>query len=119
MNNKINKDNRTIDWVAFNNDLLCCLKTKDNHKFSRYDAFVWLVEHIRSGRAVFNSSGLRSTKMEYIASYTRLADIWHWSRPTVQKFIEELDSLSVIAKKKNGNAYIFTLNSSTQDKIII
>ena len=52
-------------------------------------------------------------------TYTKLADAWHWSRPTVQKFIEELDSIAVIKRRKSGNAFIFTLNMSTDNRIVI
>ena len=113
------KTNRTIGWVVFDNKLLAFLKTKDNHRFSRYDAFIWLIEHIHEGRAIFDSKGLRTKRAEYVASYTKLADAWHWSRPTVQKFIEELDSIAVIKRRKSGNAFIFTLNMSTDNRIVI
>lgn len=113
------KANSTINWVAFNSELLTFLKTKDNHRFSRYDAFIWLVEHIKEGHVIFDSKGLRTKRTEYVASYTRLADAWHWSRPTVQKFIEELDSIAVIKRRKNCNAFIFTLNMSTDNRIVM
>ena len=38
--------NRTKLSLKLDSGLVSFLKTQENHKFSRYDAFVWLVEHI-------------------------------------------------------------------------
>ena len=38
--------NRTNLSLKLDCGLVSFLKTQENHKFSRYDAFVWLVEHI-------------------------------------------------------------------------
>jgi len=113
------QENRTIEWVAMNNDLLTILKTQDNHRFSRYDAFVWLLEHIRGENPMVGNVGIQCKDSEFVTSYTRLADTWHWSRPTVQKFIEELAAVSVITKRKNGNTFVFSLNAKSQNKIIL
>ena len=43
---KKNQTNRTIRKMTFDITLLDILKTKDNHKLSRFDAFMWLAEHI-------------------------------------------------------------------------
>jgi len=113
------QENRTIQWVAMNGDLLTILKSQDNHRFSRYDAFIWLLEHIKGKKPLVSPSGIMCRDSEYSASYNRLADAWHWSRPTVQKFIEELTTVSVITKRRNGNTFIFSLNDKSQDKVIL
>ena len=46
---KKNQINRTIQMMTFDSTLLEILKTKDNHKLSRFDAFMWLAEHILDG----------------------------------------------------------------------
>ena len=38
--------NRTNLSLKLDCGLVSFLKTQENHKLSRYDAFVWLVEHI-------------------------------------------------------------------------
>lgn len=42
----MNKANRTLSWLSINSQMINCLKTKTNHKYSRYDAFIWLLESI-------------------------------------------------------------------------
>ena len=116
---KADKENRTIEWVAFNNDLLNLLKQKDNHRFSRYDAFIWLIEKIRKGHTVYDEFGTETKRQELVITYTRLSDDWCWSRPTVQKFMEELIDHSIISQQKSGNDFILSLNSTTADKIIL
>lgn len=112
-------DSKTIEWMALNKKIMECLKSRDNHKFSRYDAFIWLLEHIREGHITVSADGIQSQRSDFTTSYTRLADIWHWSRPTVQKFIEELTDISVITKKRNGNFYVFSMSQSSEKRIII
>ena len=38
--------NRTNLFLKLDSELVSFLKTQENHKFSRYDAFVWLMEPI-------------------------------------------------------------------------
>ena len=107
--------NRTISWLSINTQLINCLKTKTNHKFSRYDAFIWLLEKILvKGN---HADGLSSNS--YSASYIKLADKWKWTRQTVQNFIEELMALSFISAKRQANAYTFTLSDKLRSQIIL
>ena len=39
----------TITWIAMGKDLIKCLKSKGNHRLSRYDAFLWIIENIQKG----------------------------------------------------------------------
>ena len=89
--------NRTKLSLKLDSGLVSFLKTQENHKFSRYDAFVWLMEHPSSAY------------QECLVRYTELAKTWHWSRPTVQKFIEGLEAMSVIIKKRHVNAFALSL----------
>ena len=110
-------ENRTINRLVLDNDLIQYLKSKDNHKFSRYDAFVWLMEHILEAHTEIASDGTQSHQQEYLTTNTRLAKVWHWSRPTIQKSIEELENLSVITKQRCGNAYAFSTGTVTEKRI--
>ena len=99
--------NRTKQSLLLDSELVLYLKSQDNHKYSRYDAFVWLVEQILDPDT--NDTHASSAYPELLVKYTELAKIWRWSRPTVQKFIEGLESMSVIVKKKHINAFAISL----------
>ena len=116
---KADNQNKAVEWIALNNALLNCLKQKDNHRFSRYDAFMWLVEHIRKGHEVQDENGHCINRQELVSTYCRLSEYWCWTRQTVQKFISELSELNVISHKQDGKHTIFTLNSTTADKVIL
>ena len=104
--------NRTNLSLKLDSGLVSFLKTQENHKFSRYDAFVWLVEHILDSD-VEDCGKSSSAYQEYLVRYTELAKTWHWSRPTVQKFIEGLEAMSVIIKKKHVNAFALSLTDES------
>ena len=104
--------NRTNLSLKLDSGLVSFLKTQENHKFSRYDAFVWLVEHILDSD-VEDCGKPSSAYQDYLVRYTELAKTWHWSRPTVQKFIEGLEAMSVIIKKKHVNAFALSLTDES------
>lgn len=107
--------NRTNLSLKLDSGLVSFLKTQENHKFSRYDAFVWLVEHILDSD-VEDCGKPSSAYQDYLVRYTELGKTWHWSRPTVQKFIEGLEAMPVIIKKKHVNAFALSLtDESTKD----
>lgn len=117
MDNK--KRELAIRWLVMNHDLLHCLQSKTNHKLSRYDAFIWLVNHILNGMVVNDNFGLQSRKHIYRASYNLLAECWHWNRATVQQFIDELCDIGVISKQREGNYFLFSLHSKSGAKIVM
>ena len=104
--------NRTNLSLKLDSGLVSFLKTQENHKFSRYDAFVWLVEHIQEAE-MEDCDKPSSAYQECLVRYTELAKTWHWSRPTVQKFIEGLEAMSVIIKKKHVNAFALSLTDES------
>lgn len=104
--------NRTNLSLKLDCGLVSFLKTQENHKLSRYDAFVWLVEHILDSDAE-DCGKPSSAYQDYLVRYTELAKTWHWSRPTVQKFIEGLEAMSVIIKKKHVNAFALSLTDES------
>ena len=104
--------NRTNLSLKLDCGLVSFLKTQENHKFSRYEAFVWLVEHILDSD-VEDCGKPSSAYQDYLVRYTELAKTWHWSRPTVQKFIEGLEAMSVIIKKKHVNAFALSLTDES------
>ena len=104
--------NRTNLSLKLNIGLVSFLKTQENHKWSRYDAFVWLEERILDSD-VEDCGKPSSAYQEYLVRYTELAKTWHWSRPTVQKFIEGLEAMPVIIKKKHVNAFALSLTDES------
>lgn len=40
------KNTHMVNWIALGAELIDCLKSKGNHRLTRYDAFVWMIEHI-------------------------------------------------------------------------
>lgn len=113
------QENRTISWLSINSRLMDCLKTKTNHKFSRYDAFIWLIERIKSSSTNRNVPSSQEASTVFSASYMRLAEEWKWTRQTVQKFIEELVELSIISTKRQGNTFVFSLHSDAERSILL
>ena len=82
----MNKANRTINWLSINSQMINCLKTKTNHKYSRYDAFIWLLESI----LINGKKNGEQPLISFSASYIKLADEWKWTRQTVQKVMHIL-----------------------------
>lgn len=46
------KNTHSLNWLALGAELIDCLRSKGNHRLTRYDAFVWMMEHIQKGVAV-------------------------------------------------------------------
>lgn len=107
-----------LNWLAMGDELISCLKSKGNHRLSRYDAFIWLVEHIQSGNVIHDMEG-KILRTPYSASYKRLAEEWNWDRETVQIFINELCSLSVINAKRDGNAFVFSFGTMSHKQLLL
>ena len=106
------KTSRTVQQISLDTQLLNMLKSKENHKFSRYDAFIWLVEHNLEGCSYADSK--RSFTQHYCTSITGLSETWHWSRPTAQKFINELMGAGLLQKKRFSNSFAFSLTASAE-----
>ena len=108
----------TLNWLAMGDELIACLKSKGNHRLSRYDAFIWMMEHIKSGNVIHDIDG-KIKRTLYTASYKRLAEDWNWDRETVQIFIDELCSLSVINARRDGNAFVFSLGNMSYKQLLL
>lgn len=113
------KNTHSLNWLALGAELIDCLRSKGNHRLTRYDAFVWMMEHIQKGAAVRDADGVVVNSAPYSASYKRLAEDWNWERHTVQSFIEELTALSVITSKRQGNAYVFFIGKKSYEQLVL
>ena len=110
----------TITWIALGKDLINCLKTTGNHRLSRYDAFMWIIENIQKGQLSYGTSGRMNTRPEYrVHSLERLAQEWNWSKPTVRDFLHELVNLSAITLHKEGNTLIFSVGKSSCANLVL
>ena len=112
------KNTHSLNWLALGAELIDCLRSKGNHRLTRYDAFVWMMEHIQKGVAVRDADGIVVNSAPYSASYKRLAEDWNWERHTVQSFIEELTALSVITSKRQGNVYVFFIGKKSYKQLV-
>lgn len=109
-----------INWLAINGDLISCLKNKGNHRLSRFDAFIWLIEHIQTGTTLHVNDTDDSTKrIPYSSSYKRLGEEWNWDRHTVHHFILELIDVSVISTKRKGNFFEFSLSDESLKHLVL
>lgn len=116
---KQKKNKPTVNWMAIGHELINCLGTKDRHRLSRYDAFVWLMESIGKGVPVHNEQGEQIHVLPFSASYMRLAEEWNWDRHTVQQFLDELTGLSVISRQREGNTYVFSLAKKSHKHLLL
>lgn len=120
MLNNRTKPESAITWIAMGDDLIDCLKTKGNHRLSRYDAFLWIIERIQSGNLSYGTCNAMNCKPELrVSSLERLAQEWNWSKPTVREFLQELVNLSAISLHREGNALILSLAANTASKLIL
>ena len=113
------KNTHSLNWLALGAELIDCLRSKGNRRLTRYDAFVWMIEHIQKGVAVRDADGIVKRFAPYSASYKRLAEDWNWDRHTVQSFIEELTALSVITSKRQGNVYVFFIGKKSYKQLVL
>ena len=113
------KNTHSLNWLALGAELIDCLRSKDNHRLTRYDAFVWIIEHIQKGITVRDADGNVKRFAPYSASYKRLAEDWNWERHAVQSFIEELTALSVITSKRQGNVYVFFIGKKSYQQLVL
>ena len=113
------KNTHSLNWLALGAELIDCLRSKGNRRLTRYDAFVWMMEHIQKGVAVRDADGNVKRFAPYSASYKRLAEDWNWDRHTVQSFIEELTALSVITSKRQGNVYVFFIGKKSYKQLVL
>lgn len=116
----MNKSGSKINWLALNGDLISCLKNKGNHRLSRFEAFIWLIEHIQTGSTLHvNDTDNTLKRIPFSASYKRLAEEWNWDRHTVYHFILELINLSVISTKRKGNVFEFSLSDESLKRLVL
>ena len=113
------KHTSSVKWIAIGPDLINCLRTQTNHRLSRYDAFLWLIENIQKGSLNYDNNGRFIDRTPFACSYIRLAQEWNWSRETVQFFVEELVALSAIATERKGNKFLFSIGPKSHKHFVL
>lgn len=97
-----NNNQHSVNYLlTFDTPAWRALIGKGNSKFSRFDAFSWLLQkmYAHDGDSIPHPISV---------TYLNLAEVWKWSRPTVQKFIEELEASKALTKRKAGNTFVLT-----------
>ena len=115
---KKSRENRTIERIIFDTNLLRILSDGHHLRLSRFDAFMWLMENIRIGHVSYDVFGIKSWRQELVTTNSKIAETWHWSRPLVLDFIQQLIDLSVICQTRSGHKVIYSINPSFEDNII-
>jgi len=110
-------ENRTSRLLTFDNEMIKFLRTQTNNKFSRFDAFIWLMDFIKNSHPDFDLVGAYPELTQGATNNTELAEFWHWSRPTVQKFMQELVNKNIIAKRRHGSAYQLSLTAEAAERL--
>lgn len=105
------KNTHSLNWLALGADLIDCLRSKGNHRLTRYDAFVWMMEHIQKGIAVRDADGVVINTAPYSASYKRLAEDWNWS---VMPFNHSLKNLRLCRSSLLNDREMFMPFSSAR-----
>ena len=113
------KNSSKINWLAMGNDLIECLRSKGNHRLSRYDAFLWMIELVQHGTVITNDFGIVVERTPFTSLYKRLSEEWNWDRHVVQEFIEELVSLSVLSTEREGNTFTFRSGDNSASRLIL
>lgn len=114
----MSQNHKPLSWVAMGPDLIQCLKSGGNHRLSRFDAFVWLIEHIGQGTTKHDNEGNIIGSSPFTSSYKRLAEEWRWERHTVQSFIEELVATGAISTIRDGNLLVFSLGKDSVSNLL-
>lgn len=115
----MSQNNTSLHWIALGPDLIECLKSGGNHRLNRYEAFIWLIEHIRKGTTKLNETGEIVGYAPYSATFKFLAEEWRWERHTVQTFVNDLVELSAIKANRTGGSCVFTLTERSLDILVI
>jgi len=114
-----NNNNRTNRYLIFDNDMVELLQSPVSYKFSRFDAFIWLMDFIKQSHPDSDPIGAYPEYTEGAITDTKLAEVWHWSRPTVRKFMRDLLKRNIIAKRRHGNAYQLSLTAEASQRLFI
>lgn len=112
------KNNKSLTWFAMGPALIQCLRSGGNHRLSRFDAFVWLVEQIGRGTTKYDNDGNAVKSSPFSSSYKKLAEEWRWERHTVQQFIDELVATGTISANREGNFLVFTLGKDSMSNLL-
>ena len=72
---------------------------------------MWLAEHILDG---FPFSQKEGQLQLYKVTNSELAKLWHWSRPSVQKFTQELIDLGLLKRERFGKYFAYSLSAEAE-----
>lgn len=98
--------------------VLSFLTEHDKTRYSRIDAFCYLINRLAYEN---NSAGGQkpASDRSFVTSISELADIWHWQRVSVRKFLAGLEEINQIQRNSDGRhirLHILGFDSLTASK---
>lgn len=98
--------------------VLSFLTEHDKTRYSRIDAFCYLINRLAYNRDSANGQK-QSDDRSFVTSISELADIWHWQRISVRKFLAGLEAINQIQRESDGRhikLHILGFDSLTASK---
>lgn len=98
---------------GINRPLLNLLRTKAPEKYTKTDAYCYLlgklgIDSATSGDSVHSRAMPSNT---FSTSLSVLANKWHWTRQTVRRFVDSLVELELITMEPCYNGFVFSIPS--------
>ena len=100
----------SIGFIKLHRQLQDCWVWKDE-RFSRGQAWVdlLLLANHKDKKMLFEGEIITIHRGQLMTSYSILASRWKWSRQTVMRFLELLESDSMVNKTRNSNGTLLTI----------
>lgn len=97
-------------YIKLHRQLQECWVWKDD-KFSRGQAWVDLLlsANHKDKKMLFEGEVITIQRGQLMTSYSKLANRWKWSRQTVMRFLELLESDSMVTKIRNSKGTLLTI----------
>lgn len=94
-------------------ELLEYLSPKEDKRYSKMDAFIYLLDKTACGtQRSFSHDGQTETLLEQqvAVKVTKLAEAWGWHRETVRNFLQTLEKMDAIRVRSEAKCSIITFN---------
>lgn len=106
--------NKTSYSITMSSQLLKFLQDTaqvDTNRFSKLDAYIYLLESATDSPVVVRIAGESVTlsKGQLASSFSELAEVWNWHRGNVRMFIQSLINLGAVTTERVSKKLIITL----------
>lgn len=84
---------------------------KQEQHISRFEAYCDLIDRAQCQNMKLNRGAIKADlrQGEFIVTYAILAEEWGWTRPSVRRFIDDLEQAGLLAKRQFKTSYILSL----------